>query len=152
MALTVSARARWTRPSTSGLIRSAALCAAVGISLSLTEYGDFGRWLTVAGVVLLLVGLHRFGRMGPDPAILFELPPAPRKKKKKKRAKGSQEPSSEEPSNDTPGGDEPSNDTPSNDTPSNDEPSVAAGTGTGTGTHETEHDTPPGVPMRPSER
>lgn len=84
MALTVSARSRWTGPSTPALIRGAALCAAVGIFLSLTEYADTGKWLAVVGVVLLIIGLHRFGRTGPDEPIRFELEP-PRKKKKKKR-------------------------------------------------------------------
>ena len=84
MALTVSARARFTGPSTPALIRGAGLCAALGICLSLTEYGDYGKWITVLGVVLLIVGLHRFGRSGPDETIVFELAP-PRKKKKKKK-------------------------------------------------------------------
>ncbi|HYP98733.1 MAG TPA: hypothetical protein VER96_08665 [Polyangiaceae bacterium] len=84
MALTVSARSRFTGPSTPSLIKGAAICAAVGIAASLSEYADFGKWLVVAGVLLLIVGLHRFGRLGPDPAIVFELPP-PRKKRKRKK-------------------------------------------------------------------
>jgi hypothetical protein len=67
------------------LIRVAGFGSALGIALSLTDYGDYGRWISAAGVVLLLVSLHRFGRSGPDPAIRFELP-SPRKKKRKKRA------------------------------------------------------------------
>jgi len=86
MALTVSARSRWTGPSTPALIRAAALCAAAGIFLSITEYADTGKWLAVIGVVLLIVGLHRFGRTGPDEPIVFELAPLRKKKKKKKRA------------------------------------------------------------------
>jgi hypothetical protein len=86
MALTVSARSRWTGPSTPALIRGAALCAAAGIFLSLTEYADTGKWLAVIGVVLLIVGLHRFGRTGPDEPIRFELAPLRKKKKKKKKA------------------------------------------------------------------
>ena len=85
MALTVSARSRWTGPSTPALIRGAALSAAIGIFLSLTEYADTGKWLTVAGVVLLIVALHRFGRSGPDEPIRFELAPLRKKKKKKKK-------------------------------------------------------------------
>ena len=85
MALTVSARSRFTLPSTPALIRGAGLCAALGIGLSYnTEYADYGRWIAIAGVLLLIFGLHRFGRMGADPAIVFELA-APRKKKKKKK-------------------------------------------------------------------
>jgi hypothetical protein len=86
MALTVSARSRWTGPSTPALIRGAALCAAAGIFLSITEYADTGKWLTVIGVVLLIIGLHRFGRTGPDEPIRFELAPLRKKKKKKKKA------------------------------------------------------------------
>ena len=84
MALTVSARSRFSGPSTDVLIKGAAICAAVGIGASLTEYADLGKWLAVVGVLLMIVGLHRFGRMGPDPAIVFELSP-PRKKKKKRK-------------------------------------------------------------------
>jgi len=84
MALTVSARSKFTGPSTPSLIKGAAVCAAVGIGSSLTEYADFGKWLTVIGVLLSIWGLHRFGRLGPDAPIVFELPP--RKKKKRKSA------------------------------------------------------------------
>ena len=45
MALTVSARARLSGPSTGVLIKVAALCAAIGIGSSITEYADFGKWL-----------------------------------------------------------------------------------------------------------
>lgn len=84
MALTVSARSRFTGPSTPNLVKGAALCAAVGIGASLGDYADYGKWLTVAGVLALIFGLHRFGRLGPDPAIVFELP-TPRKKRKRKK-------------------------------------------------------------------
>ncbi|HEY3252582.1 MAG TPA: hypothetical protein VGJ91_01495 [Polyangiaceae bacterium] len=92
MALTVSARSRFSAPSTPSLIKGAAICAAVGIGSSLTEYADYGKWLTVAGVLLLIAGLHRFGRMGPDAAIVFELPAPRRKKKKQRKAGGAGEP------------------------------------------------------------
>jgi len=85
MALTVSARSRFAGPSTPTLIKAAAICAAVGIAASITEYADLGKWLAVAGVLLSIAGLHRFGRMGPDEAIVFELAP-PRKKKKKRKS------------------------------------------------------------------
>jgi hypothetical protein len=81
MALTVSSRPRWHGPSTPALIRGAGLCAAIGIALSLTDFGEYGKWLTVIGVVLLIVSLHRFGRTGPDAPIHFELAPARKKKK-----------------------------------------------------------------------
>jgi hypothetical protein len=88
MALTVSARNRFTGPSTSTLIRVAAIFAALGVALSITDdYADFGKWFAVIGVVLLIVGLHRFGRLGPDAAIHFEAAPAPAPRKKKKKKK-----------------------------------------------------------------
>ncbi len=86
MALTVSARSRWNGPSTPALIRIAALCAAAGIGLSITEYADSAKWLAIIGVLLMIVGLHRFGRSGPDEAIHFQLEPARKKKKKKKKS------------------------------------------------------------------
>jgi len=92
MALTVSARTRFSGPSTPTLIKAAAICAAIGIGSSLTDYADLGKWLAVAGVVLLIVGLHRFGRLGADPPIVFELAP-PRKKRRKKSRAGDSEPS-----------------------------------------------------------
>ena len=83
MALTVSARSRFSGPSTASLIKGAAICAAVGIGSAITEYADLGKWLAVLGVLLLIVALHRFGRMGADPAIVFELAPVRKRKKKK---------------------------------------------------------------------
>jgi hypothetical protein len=41
------------------------ICA--GIALSITGAEDVGAVLTLAGVLLLLWGLHRFGRLGADP-------------------------------------------------------------------------------------
>jgi hypothetical protein len=95
MALTVSARARWNGPSAPALIRAAALCAALGIGLSLTEYVDTAKWLAVIGVLLLIVALHRFGRMGPDEPIHFQLEPARKKKKKKQPAAEADPPAAE---------------------------------------------------------
>ena len=83
--MTASATSPGQNAKTSSLIRVAGLSAALGIALSLTDYADVGRWLTVLGVILLLVGLHRFGRAGPDAPIVVELP-SPRKKKRKKQA------------------------------------------------------------------
>jgi hypothetical protein len=102
MALTVSARSRWTGPSTPALIRGAALCAALGIFLSITEYADTGKWLTVVGVVLLIVGLHRFGRTGPDEPIRFELAPLRKKKKKKKKTEPREPEATDEDTNPSP--------------------------------------------------
>ncbi|MEO7034178.1 MAG: hypothetical protein ABI548_09820 [Polyangiaceae bacterium] len=100
MALTVSARSRWNGPSTPALIRAAALCAAAGVGLSITEYADRAKWLVIVGVVLMLVGLHRFGRSGPDEPIRFQLEHARRKKKKKKKSEAVTEESTKEPATD----------------------------------------------------
>ena len=82
----VSARSDRPVSRTPALIRIAGLGSALGIALSLTDYVDYGRWVTAAGVLLLLVSLHRFGRSGPDEPIHFELPPSRKNRKKKKRA------------------------------------------------------------------
>ena len=95
MALTVNARSRFSGPSTEALIKGAALAVAVGIASSITEYADLGKWLAVAGVVLLIVGLHRFGRMGPDETIAFELAPRRKKKRRKQLASSESEPPGE---------------------------------------------------------
>jgi hypothetical protein len=88
MALTVSARQRWSGPSPSALIRIAAILSALGVALSITDdYATFGKWFAISGVVSLIVALHRFGRLGPDAPIRFEEAPLPRKKKKKKKRK-----------------------------------------------------------------
>ena len=88
MAVTTSAARRATGfrgPSASVLIRVAAASAALGIALSITDdYATLGKWFAVAGVLLLVAGLHRFGRLGPEPALHFEAP-SPRKKKKKQK-------------------------------------------------------------------
>jgi hypothetical protein len=96
----VSAQAKSHSLGTATLVKIAGACAALGIASSLTEYSDYGRWLTVLGVLLLLVGLHRFGRSGPDAVIYFEVEPPARKKKKKK--KGTNTPLASE-TNDTDG-------------------------------------------------
>lgn len=98
MAVTVSARNRFQGPSVGALIRAAAIFAALGVALSITEdYSSIGKWSAVIGVLLLVVGLHRYGRLGPDAAIVFEETAAPRKKKKKKKPAASAEDAAETP-------------------------------------------------------
>ncbi|HWA77837.1 MAG TPA: hypothetical protein VG937_36130 [Polyangiaceae bacterium] len=48
------------------LIKIGACTSAAGIVLAVTGDNDVSRWLTVAGIVLLVWGLHRFGRLGGD--------------------------------------------------------------------------------------
>jgi hypothetical protein len=47
---------------TSGAILILGL-AVVGVSAS-----DAGRWITLAGLLLMIFGVHTFGRLGPDDA------------------------------------------------------------------------------------
>ncbi len=77
------------------MIRGAGLCAAAGVGLSITDYADLGKWLTVLGVVLLIWSLHRYGRSGADAPILLELAPTPPRAKKKKKRKPSPKPEPE---------------------------------------------------------
>jgi hypothetical protein len=96
MALTVSARNRFTGPSAGALIRVAAIFAALGVALSITDdYAEPGKWFAVIGVFLLIFGLHRFGRLGPDATIYFEDAPAPAARKKKRKKKRPREPARE---------------------------------------------------------
>ncbi len=80
-----AATSHWAWPSARGLIRVAGACAVIGIGLSASDYGDLGKWLAIVGVALLVVGLHRFGRMGPDAPLVFDVAVRPLKKKKKKK-------------------------------------------------------------------
>jgi uncharacterized membrane protein HdeD (DUF308 family) len=47
------------------IVGAIGICA--GIALSVTESEDVGAVLTLVGLALLLLGLHRFGRLGADP-------------------------------------------------------------------------------------
>jgi hypothetical protein len=49
------------------LLRIAGPSAAVGILLAAAGDESLARWLVLLGLVLLVVGLHRFGRLGADP-------------------------------------------------------------------------------------
>jgi hypothetical protein len=44
-------------------------CLAAGIALAAIGDGEIGRWLVIAGAIGLLVGLHRYGRLGADPPV-----------------------------------------------------------------------------------
>jgi len=48
------------------LVKVGAVSAVSGIALAVADDEGIARWLTLAGVVLLVMGLHRFGRLGSD--------------------------------------------------------------------------------------
>lgn len=63
------------RPSEAGtrtLLRVGAVTAGVGIALAASGDPELARWLVLGGIVLLVFGLHRFGRLGTDEPIEFE--------------------------------------------------------------------------------
>lgn len=53
-------------------VRVAGVTAAVGIFLASAGDDGLARWLTLAGLVLLVVALHRFGRLGTDEPLEFD--------------------------------------------------------------------------------
>lgn len=56
-----------------------------GIGLSAVGQGPAGGWMTVAAAAAMVIGLHTFGRLGPDiPEGLAEPPAKPRKKRKRR--------------------------------------------------------------------
>jgi len=48
------------------LIAAGATLAVAGIAMSVSELRDIGSWLTVGALVIVILGIHRFGRCGPD--------------------------------------------------------------------------------------
>ena len=67
----------------------AATLGVIGVALNLNaEGGTLPKLIAAAGVITLVWSIHRFGRLGPDEAIVYEEPdaaPVPKKKKKKKK-------------------------------------------------------------------
>jgi hypothetical protein len=63
------------------LIASAATIALIGIALSASGNSTIGAWVTLAGLIAVIWGLHRFGRTGPDAPLVL----APRRRRKKKK-------------------------------------------------------------------
>jgi len=48
------------------LIAAGVTLAVVGIAMSVSELQAIGSWLTVGALVIVILGVHRFGRTGPD--------------------------------------------------------------------------------------
>jgi hypothetical protein len=52
--------------SSRALIAAGVTLAVAGIALSVSELREFGSWLTVGALIIVILGVHRFGRSGPD--------------------------------------------------------------------------------------
>lgn len=48
------------------LIRVGACASAAGIALAAAGDESIARWLTLGGLLVLVLGLHRFGRLGAE--------------------------------------------------------------------------------------
>ncbi|MCA9598113.1 MAG: hypothetical protein KC776_32600 [Myxococcales bacterium] len=68
-------------------IALAATLTLIGIALSASGNASVGAWVTLVGLVMVIYGLHRFGRTGADEPLPF----APRKQKKKKKRRSAEE-------------------------------------------------------------
>ena len=70
------------------LLAAGATLTLFGIAMSTGDLGSLAGALTIGGLLAMIVGLHRFGRTGPDQPIAAEAPKATKPKKKKtKRAR-----------------------------------------------------------------
>jgi hypothetical protein len=58
--------------STRTLLSVAAPLTAFGIALAALGDAEMGRWLVVVGGLGLILGLHRYGRLGADPPMDLE--------------------------------------------------------------------------------
>ena len=66
-------------PNTRILLLIASTLGVLGIALAAADSEDLAKIFTLIGLVLMIVGLHRYGRLGPDEPIEF----TPKKKKKR---------------------------------------------------------------------
>ena len=76
------------------LLAAGTSSALVGIGLSAGGSPELGSWVSVGSLLVLVYGLHRFGRSGADLPPRAE-EPARRRKKKKKSAGSAERPASE---------------------------------------------------------
>ena len=51
------------------VLAAAAAATLVGIALCIGENQALGAWVTLAGLLGLIYGVHRFGRLGPEPPL-----------------------------------------------------------------------------------
>ena len=61
------AERRRREASTRTLLGAAGVTTVAGVALAATGDASISRFLTLGGLALLVVGLHRFGRLGADP-------------------------------------------------------------------------------------
>lgn len=73
-------------PNTRILLAIATTLGVLGIALAAAGGEDLPKVLTLIGLLAMIVGLHRYGRLGPDAPMLFAAPTKAPKKKKKRRA------------------------------------------------------------------
>jgi hypothetical protein len=48
------------------MILVSAVLTLAGIAFSVSDDASVGSWFTLAGLLLSILALHRFGRLGPD--------------------------------------------------------------------------------------
>ena len=51
------------------MLLAAIVATLVGIALSIGDNQELGVWITLAGLLGLIYGVHRFGRLGPEPPL-----------------------------------------------------------------------------------
>jgi hypothetical protein len=71
-------------PNTRILLLIATTLGVLGIALAASGGEDLPKVLTLVGLLAMIVGLHRYGRLGPDAPIQFASPIKAAKKKKKR--------------------------------------------------------------------
>jgi len=60
-----------TEAKSRSLLSVATAATLIGIALSAGGNQEIGSWITVAGLLALIFGVHSFGRSGPDAPIEF---------------------------------------------------------------------------------
>ena len=80
-------------PNTRILLLIATTVGVLGIALAAAGGEDLPKVLTLVGLLAMIVGLHRYGRLGPDAPLQFvvaaKAPKAAKSTKKKKKRRSS---------------------------------------------------------------